>query len=247
MQLDIWLAIHTEFDLRGATHFPTLEHPRVVDEGVHPLDRVSAPEKLATHDERRYPKHASVGGLFRIGNQLLLDRGVGDERIGIGHVQCVAQATPVAFRIAALIVDEVEGLLHMRTGCAKGHQKAQSGQRVERMAWGHTEGDSVSRRGPRAVSIGMDALARELRRALCAPAPQQTGKQHGNELEFEGRVQLLELSQVQVTEWRQHIEEPVCSKSVCHLGSDRPQYTIKHLLRPRCDRGQLRYVCRKPL
>jgi hypothetical protein len=54
----------------------------------------------------------------------------------------------------------------MRPGCAKGHQKAQSGQRVERMAWGYAEGDSVPRRGPRAVSIGMDALARQLRRAL---------------------------------------------------------------------------------
>ena len=95
--------MHTEFDLRSATHFPTLEHPRVVDEGVHPLDRVTAPEKLATHDERRYPKHAGVGGLFRIGNQPLLDRRVGDERIGIGNVQHVAQVSPVDFRITALI------------------------------------------------------------------------------------------------------------------------------------------------
>ena len=37
-------SMRTEFDLRGATHFPALEHPRFVDEDVHPLDRVSAPE-----------------------------------------------------------------------------------------------------------------------------------------------------------------------------------------------------------
>src|SRR5262245_42674548 len=95
----LWLSMRTEFDLPGATHFPAVEHPGVVDEGVHPLDGVSAPEKLATDDERRYAKHASVGCLFRVGNQLLLDRGVGDESIGIGHVQCLAQATPVALRI----------------------------------------------------------------------------------------------------------------------------------------------------
>jgi hypothetical protein len=62
--------VRAELDLQGSTHLPALEHPWVVDERVHPRDRVAAPEKLATHDERRYAKHAGVAGLLRVGDQL---------------------------------------------------------------------------------------------------------------------------------------------------------------------------------
>lgn len=102
------LSVSAEFEIGNAAHFLSLEHPRVLDERVHPVDRVAAPEQLVAHDEGGHAEDASTGRRFGVGYEALLDTRVAAGGIGVNRAQCIAQASPLMLGVTALAVDEVE-------------------------------------------------------------------------------------------------------------------------------------------